>query len=282
MGGVSRWQLLGIAVLAAVLMAAGATLALIARSHAVTVLTDVLVAPTSLVVSVVALAIARNQAVSAQLQVNFARDQARYTGEQTRLAALAVANAYRPIVVPVHVAVPVQIDPAAEPYYPALTPFTVPSPVQSDRVFLVDRRQGDALVRLRNVGAGPAILLPSFLFDHRGQRAALTGNLAIAPGGEERYSARIAASGASVEGFSGPDSDALRPVWTELRAERHVRERAFLLVVRYLSLAPGAEPDVVEAIYDPRGTGSWRSALLEKQEPVERQNPGQLTGVPGS
>ncbi len=265
MGRVSRWQLLGIAVLAAVLVAAGAALALIARSHAITVLTDALVAPASLVVSVVALAIARNQAVSAQFQVDFARDQARYTGEQTRLAALAVANAYRPIVLPVHDAVPVQIDPVAEPHYPALTPFTVTSRVQSDNVFLVDRRHGDALVRLRNVGAGPAILLPSFLFDHRGRRAALTGNLAIGPGGEERYTARITADAASAQGFSGPDSAALRPAWTELTADRHARERVFLLVVRYLSLAPEAEPDTVEAIYDPRGTGSWRSALLGKQ-----------------
>ncbi|MGH3203958.1 MAG: hypothetical protein ACRDOA_03035 [Streptosporangiaceae bacterium] len=129
---------------------------------------------------------------------------------------------------------------------------------------------------LRNVGAGPAILLPCFLFDHRGRSAALTGNLAIAPGGEERYTARIMESSAPDQGFSGPASDVLGRVWTELAADPHARERVFLLVVRYLSLAPGAEPDTVEAIYDPRGTGRWQSKLLEKQ------NPGQLTGVPGS
>jgi hypothetical protein len=268
MGAMSRWQVLGIAVLAAVLVAAGAALALTTRSHAVTLLTDALVAPASLVVSMVALAVARSQAVSAQLQADFA-------GEQTRLTALATANAYRPIVLPVHDAVPVQIDPVAEPHYPALVPFTVPDHVQSENVFLFDRRQGDALIQLRNVGAGPAILLPSFLFDHDGRCAGLEGNLAIAPGGEERYTARIALTAGANTEFGGPDSPALRPLWAELSADRLARERVFLLVVRYLSVAPGAEADAVEAIYDPRGTGSWRSTLLE------RQNPGLLTGVPG-
>lgn len=265
----------GLAILAAVLAGAVAWLALALGSHAVALLTA-LVAPASLVISLVALVIARNQATSARLQADYTRDQARYTGEQTRLAALATANAYRPVVLPVHDAIPVQIDPAAEPHYPALAPFTVPSRVQSENVFLVDQRQGHALVRLRNVGSGPAILQSSSLFDQRGRCTALEGNLAIAPGGEERYTARMKAATAPAADFSGPESAALRPLWTELNADRSTRDRVFLLVVRYVSVAPGAEADVVEAIYDPRGTGGWRSVLLE------RKNPGQLTGVPGS
>jgi hypothetical protein len=120
-----HWILLGI--LAVCLIAADVVLASVGQSRAFIVVADGLAAPASLVISMFALIISRSQALSSRRQVDYARDQTRYAGEQARLAALASAYAYRPVLLPVHDAVPVKIESSAEPQYPAQTAFTVPA-----------------------------------------------------------------------------------------------------------------------------------------------------------
>jgi hypothetical protein len=130
-------------------------------------------------------------------------------------------------------------------------------------------------LRLRNVGSGPAILLTSFLLDHSGKRAELQGNPAIAAGEVERYTASMSTSTSTADRFKGPESPSLRAIWGELAADTQCRERTFLLIVHYLGVAPNPEVEMVEAVFDPRGTGRWRTALQQK-------NPGLMAGAPGS
>jgi hypothetical protein len=268
-----QWFLLGI--LAAALLAAGIVLGTVTRVHGFRSVGG-LAAPLSLVISIVALIMSGSQTLSARRQAEYARAQTRYAGEQARLAALATANSYRPVLLPVHDAVPVEIDASAEPYFPALDAFTVPERSAGESVFLVDARQRRATIHIRNVGAGPAVITRGFLSDYAGRRGELEGNPAIGPDDEERFSVTTAAHDVRPSDFTGPSSADLRTVWQELVADPRYRDRVFLLAVHYVGLAPGGEVDVMEAVYDPRGTGRWRTSIQNEEPRPTDRGPGLL------
>jgi hypothetical protein len=282
--GLSRRRWWWLALLAIVIAGGAAAFAVAGPPHiAVTspwhtfiTIATVVAAPASLLISVLALIVSRSQALSARVQAQYARDQTRYSAEQTRLAALATANAYRPILLPAHDAVPIGATASAEPHYPAIEPFTVPPYATAEGVFLVDPRQRRAVLRLRNVGSGPAILLPSSLTDYSGQAGELQGNPAIAAGEVERYAASVPSPELEAGGFEGPGSPALRLVWADLVSDGQFRERTFLLTLRYHGVAPNAEVEIVEAIFDPRGTGRWRTALTTEEPRYQDRGSGLL------
>lgn len=257
--------------LGALVIAAGATLSALLLRDAPAVVTA-MAAPASLVISILALTVARSQAASARAQAQYAHDQVSYAAEQTRLAALATANAYRPIVLPAHDAVPVSAEASGEPHYPSIDAFTVPPRSAPSGVFLVDPLQRLATIRLRNVGSGPAILMPSHLSDNLGRTAELLGNPAIAAGDLQRYTATFPSIPPESEATVCPESPELRTLWSELVTNAQCRERMFLLTLHYLGVAPSAQAETAEALFDPRGTGRWQIVLRKEEEP--RHTPG--------
>jgi hypothetical protein len=273
--GVTRRQWILIGILAAGLLGGGIALGTVARVNGFRSVAG-LAAPLSLIISVTALLMSGSQTLSARRQAEYARTQTRYAGEQARLAALATANSYRPVLLPVHDAVPVQLDPSAEPYFPALDAFAVPDRSAGQSVFLVDARQRRATIHIRNVGSGPALVTRGLLFDHLGRRGELQGNPAIGPGDDERYSVTIAAHDVPVGDFTGPSRPDLRTVWEQLVTDRQCRDRLFLLAVDYAGLAPGVEADVMEAVYDPRGTGRWQTSIQNEEPRPTGRGPGLL------
>jgi hypothetical protein len=240
-------------------------LALVGDARTFVVISSGIAAPLSLGISVLALMTSRQQA---------------------RYSELSTANAYQPVVLPVHEAVPVSSDTnRPERYYPAIRAFTIPAVSPSEGVFVVDRRTGQAVLHLRNVGRGPAVLVSSELQDHAGRRAKLIGNPVIGPDRGERYCAAMPDGMAAPADGCGPRSAVLCSLWDSLLADHETKERAFFLRVEYRSMRPGAESDVVEAIYDPQGTGRWLVDLdtadkrIAQRKTRERKSPGLTTGA---
>lgn len=269
-----QWSLL--IVVSAGLVAAGVSLGFAAQHHKFQAVAGGLIAPLALLISLVALTMSASQTLSASRQAKSAGDQVRYSAEQTRLAALATAYSYRPILLPVHDAVPVQVYHRAEPSYPAVEAFTVAARAPGQAAFLVDGRQGQAEISVRNVGRGPALLLGSSLIDASGRTAELDGNPAIGPDGQERYSATFVLGSTAQRAFVGPQSPRLRVTWQELIDDQRSRERAFVLLIHYVGVAPEARVDTLEAVFDPRGTGGWKVSIDTEKTPVTGPGPGPL------
>jgi len=198
---------------------------------------------------------ARQQAVRSEQQVATAHFQA-------RLAALATAYAYHPVLIPLHEAA-APVDASAQKYFPALDAYKPPAPEATKRVFLVDESLGAVSVYLRNVGAGPAVGIEVRLEDADGEQRVLAGAAAIAAGAEERFTAPSRAgsrrAARTISGSAPWVRKADEKLVPGILADAKVLSRAYLLTIRYRGLVPvPSDPDIVaEAVFDPRGTGRW-------------------------
>jgi len=241
-----------LATLLAIVLGLGAVLLLTLTSRwvpdRVAALTSVFGVLTSLVISVMALTIAREQAVSG-------REQVVYASEQVHYAALATLQAYQPILLPLHEAVAVERKEQGEPYHPSREPFTVPTPSISKRVFLVNRNARDAQLIVRNVGRGPAMIVSAMLADNCGRTATLDGNPAIGPDSEEQYIGHLDDSTQHAAPAPGTH---LAAVWNSLSKQKANNNRVFYLRICYRGVGPLTTVQTLEAVFDPRGTGRWR------------------------
>jgi hypothetical protein len=232
--------MLTLAVIAVGVAGIASGVAVIDASHTFVVVASGVAAPVSLGISILALMTSRQQA---------------------RYSELSTANAYLPVLLPVHDALPVSPDANKDRCYPAIKAFTIPVSSPSLNVFMVDRDNHHAVLHLRNVGRGPAILVSSELQDHKGRRAGLVGNPVIGPDRDEKYSATMPNGATAPVVSTTPRSDYLNILWHDLLNGNETRERTFFVCVEYRSMLPGSRTDVMEAVYDPHDTGRWHVEL---------------------
>lgn len=181
--------------------------------------------------------------------------------QQARYSELSTTNAYLPVLLPVHDALPVSADANPDRCYPAMKAFTIPVGSPSLNVFVLDRSRHQAVLHLRNVGRGPAVLVSSELQDHAGQTANLIGNPVIGPDRDEKYSATMPSGMTTPRASTAIRSERLNALWHDLLSSKHTKERTFFLRVEYRSLLPRPRTELMEAVYDPQGTGRWHVEL---------------------
>jgi hypothetical protein len=185
--------------------------------------------------------------------------------QQARYSELSTANAYLPVLLPVHDALPVSADANPDRCYPAMKAFTIPVGSPSQSVFVMDRGKHQAVLHLRNVGRGPAVLVSSELQDHAGRTAGLAGNPVIGPDRDEKYSATMPNGAAAPLASATIQSDCLSALWHDLLSSNETKERTFFLRVEYRNMLPGSRTEVMEAVYDPHGTGRWQVELPSQE-----------------
>jgi hypothetical protein len=185
--------------------------------------------------------------------------------QQARYSELSTANAYLPVILPVHDASPVSTDTNPDRCYPAMKVFAVPVGSPSQNVFVMDRSKHQAVLHLRNVGRGPAVLASCELQDHAGRTAGLVGNPVIGPDRDEKYSATMPNGIAAPVASTTIRSDCLSTLWRDLLSSSETKERTFFLRIEYRSMLPDSRADVMEAVYDPHGTGRWHVELPSQE-----------------
>jgi hypothetical protein len=203
---------------------------------------------------------ARKQAERSEEQLRHSADQVATAHFQARLAALATAYAYHPVLVPLHDAA-LPVDESARKYFPAMDAYRPPGPEAAERVFLVDEDLGMASVYLRNVGAGPAVGIEVRLDNADGEQRIMAGAAAIGPGAEERFTVPFDPGKGSgkktVSGSASWTSSVDEKLAPGILADTEALRRAYRLSIRYRGLGPMSSVIDMCAMFDPRGTGRW-------------------------